>query len=102
MVHFADITNEGKFINLENKAAEIRKILLGTLLFAKDIWRDELEQRQEGIEVIKAIEEAEEAFTNSSLTDRFEKLENILVVIHKRARAIYGLMEYISKNRKTK
>lgn len=98
MVYFADMTNEDRFIK---KAAEIRKTLLGALLLAKDIWKDELEKEEEGIEVIKAIKEAEEIFIDSSLTDRFEKLENILNVIHKRARGIYVLMEYISKHKKT-
>ncbi len=99
MVYFADMTNEDRFTK---KAAEIRKTLLGALLLAKDIWKDELEQKEEGIEVIKAIKEAEEIFIDSSLTDRFEKLENILNVIHKRARGIYVLMEYISKHKETK
>ena len=98
MVYFADMTNEDRFIK---KATEIRKTLLGALLLAEDIWKDELEQEEEGIEVIKTIKEAEEIFIDNSLTDRFEKLENILNVIHKRARGIYVLMEYISKHKKT-
>ncbi len=100
MGHFADMTNEGLFIRLENKAGEIRKILLGALLLAKDILKDELEKEPEGIEVIQAIEEAEEAFINSSLTDSLERLEDVLDVIHKRAKGIYALMEYVSKHKK--
>ena len=36
---------------------------------------------------------------NSSLTDRFEKLEDLLDVILKRAKGIFLLMEYISKSK---
>ncbi len=102
MVHFADTENDDKFIILEKKATEIRKILLGALLLAKDIWKDELEQEQEqeGIEIIETIEKAEEAFVNTSLIDELAKLENILSVIHKRANVIFTVLEYISKNRK--
>ena len=98
MVHFADMTNEDRLIRLENKATEIRKILFGTLSLAKDRWRDGLEQKQEGIEILKALEGAEKIFIKTSLTDRFEKLENILDVIHKRSEALFVLMEYVSKN----
>jgi hypothetical protein len=93
------MTDEGRLIRLENKASEIRKILLGTLLLAKNIWKNELEQEPEGIEVIQAIEGAEEAFINSSLTDSLEKLEDIIDVIYKRAKGIYALMEYISRHK---
>jgi hypothetical protein len=93
------MTNEDRLIEFENKASEIRKILLGALLLAIDIWKDELEQNRERIEVIQAIEEAEEAFINSSLTDSLEKLEDVIDVIHKRAKAIYALMEYVSKHK---
>jgi uncharacterized protein involved in tolerance to divalent cations len=92
--------NDDRFKEIENKATEIRKILLGALLFAKDIWKGELEQNQEGIEVIKTMEQAEEAFINSSLTDSLEKLEDVIDVIHKRAKGIYTLMEYVSKHKK--
>ena len=43
-------------------ATEIRKKLLGALILGKVIWKDELVQKQEGIEILKTIEEAEEAF----------------------------------------
>ena len=100
MVHFADTENDDELIILEKKATEIRKILLGALLLAKDIWKDELEQEQEGIEIIETLEEAEEAFVNTSLIDELAKLENILSVIHKRANVIFTVLEYISKDRK--
>ncbi len=48
MVYFAYMTNEDRLIKT---ATEIRKTLLGALLLAKDIWKDELEQEEEGIEV---------------------------------------------------
>jgi len=74
--------------------------LLGTLLLAEGIWKDYLEQKPAGIKVLQAIKEAEEDFVDSSLEDRFEKLEDILDVIYKRANSIFLLMEYISKNKR--
>ena len=80
---------------LEMKATEIRKILLGTLLLAKDLWREELKEKE--TEVIEAIEEAEDSFVDNSITDRFKRLENILNVVHKRSRGLFSLMEYAGK-----
>lgn len=40
-----------------------------------------------------------EDFVDSSLADRFERLEDLLDVIYKRANGIFLLMEYISKNK---
>jgi hypothetical protein len=98
-----DRPNEDRFETVENKLIEIRKLSLGTLLLAKEIWKDKLAQKQEGSELIETIEEAEEAFVDSSLTDRFERCENILDVIYKRTRGIFALLEYILKdNQKTK
>ena len=89
-------TDEDRFEDLENKLTEIRKLSLGTLLLAKEIWKDKL--KKEGAEVVKAVEEAEEAFVDSSLTDRFEKLENILDVISKRVKGLFLLLEEILKD----
>ena len=99
MVHFGDTENEDRFGMLGKKATEIRKLLFGVLLLAKEIWKDELEQKWEGIEVLKSMEKTEEAFVDNSLTDGFEKLENILDVIHKRAKGIFELMKYISEDK---
>ena len=98
VLHFADETDEDKLVRLENKATEIRKILLGVLLLEKDIWNDELEEKKGGTAVIKAIEESEEAFVDRSIKDRFKRLEDILNVIHKRAEGILLLLEFVSKN----
>ncbi len=89
--------DEERLLRLENKATEIRKLLLGALLMAKGIWKDNLEGNHEGLEVVRAIEEAEEDFINSSLTDRSEKLEDLLDIILKRAKGIFLLVEYVSK-----
>ena len=97
MAWFEETSSEDRLIRCENKATEIRKLLLGALLLAKGIWKDDLEEKPAGLEVLRAIEEAEEDFMNSSLTDRFEKLENLLDVISKRTKGIFLLMEYISK-----
>ena len=42
---------------------------MGTLLLAKDLYKDELLKSREGEEVIRALEEVEEAFVYTSLTD---------------------------------
>lgn len=95
---YTDIPDEDKLERLENKLTEIRKLLLGTLLLAKELWKDKLKQKEEVSEVMKAIEEAEEVFVDSSLTDRFERLENILDVIEKRVKGLFLLLETILKD----
>ncbi len=99
-LHFAEITDEDRFIRLEHKCAEIRKTLMGTLLLAKDKYKDELLKSREGEEVIRVLEEAEEAFVDTSLTDRFARLENVLDVIHKRSKGLYTMMDYLSRQKK--
>ena len=101
-LHFAEITDEDRFIRLENNCTEIRRALMGTLLLAKDLYKDELPGSREGEEVIRVLEEAEEAFVDTSLTDRFARLKNALDVIHKRSKGLYTMMEYLSKHRKFK
>ena len=88
MSQFEDAINEGRFLILENIATEIRKLLLGTLIFTKIICKDELAQEEKGAEILRMIEEAEETFVDNPLRDRFDKLENILNVIHKRTKGI--------------
>lgn len=56
-----EITIEDRFKRLEDKLVEIRKLSLGTLLLAKELWKDELRQKGEGSELIKAIDGGEEA-----------------------------------------
>ncbi len=103
MAKSEDTINEDRFLVLEHMATEIRKLSLASLMFAKVIWKEELEQKEKGVEIFKMIEETEEAFVDSSLRDRFDKLENILNVIHKRAKGLFFLMEYIAKEKqKTK
>jgi hypothetical protein len=99
MSQFEDAINEGRFLILENIATEIRKLLLGTLIFTKIIWKDELAQEEKYVEILRMIEEAEEAYVDTSLRDRFDRLESILTVIHKRAKAIFLLTEYVAKEK---
>ena len=99
MAWFEETSSEDRLIRFENKATEIRKLLLGSLLLAKGVWKDDLKQKPAGLEVLLAIKEGEEDFMDSSLTDRFERLEDLLDVILKRAKGIFLLMEYISKDR---
>ncbi len=96
VLRFGEITDEDRFIRLEHKCTEIRKTLMGTLLLAKDLYKDELLNSQ-GEEVKRVLEEAEEAFVDNSLTNRFARLENLLDVIQKRSQGLYMLMEYLSK-----
>jgi len=98
VLHFAD-ADEVRFIKLENQATEIRKTLLGALMMAKDLWKSELEQKQEGTGIARAIKEAEEIFVDSALLDGFERLEAMLKVIHKRADGLFLLLQYIHKNK---
>lgn len=95
---YTDIYDEDKLERLENKLTEIRKLSLGTLLLAKELWKDKLKQKGDGSEVVKAIEEAEEFFVDSSLTDRLERCENILDVIDKRVKGLFLLLETILKD----
>lgn len=97
-LHFVEPTDEDKLIRLENKCTEIRKTLMGVLLTAKDLYKRELLENREGEEVIRIIEEAEEAFIDSSLTNRFSRLGNALDVIDKRTKAIFLLMEHVSRD----
>ena len=99
-LHFAEITDEDRFIRLEHKCTEIRRALMGTLLLAKDLYKDDLLKRREGEAVIRVLEEAEEAFVDTSLADRFARLENALDVIHKRSKGLYTMTEYLSRHKK--
>jgi hypothetical protein len=96
MLHFAGMTDEERLARLERKATEIRKMLFGALLLAKDAWKDELSRRGEGLEIMEAMEKAEESFTEGSQPDRFKRLEHTLDVINRRAKSIFALMSYIS------
>ncbi len=96
MAWFENTPDEERLLRLESKATEIRKLLLGALLMAKGIWKDDLEGTPEGLEVLRAAEEAEGDFIDRSITDRFERLEDLLGVISKRARGIFLLIEYFS------
>ena len=97
MLHFGGMTDEERLARLERKATEIRKMLFGALLFAKDAWKDELSQRGEGLEIMDAMEKAEESFTQGSQPDGFKRLEHALDIINLRARSIFSFMSYMSK-----
>jgi hypothetical protein len=91
--------HDERLMFLENKAAQIRKLLLGSLLLAKNAWRDELLRTPQGLDVMKTIEEAEEEFIDPSITDPVAKLDDVLGVINKRARAVVVWMDYIAQHR---
>jgi hypothetical protein len=91
--------HDERLMFLENKTAQIRKLLLGSLLLAKNAWKDELLRTPQGLDVMKTIEEAEEEFIDPSITDPVAKLDDVLGVINKRARAVVVLMDYIVQHR---
>jgi hypothetical protein len=91
--------HDERFMFLEIKAAQIRKLLLGSLLLAKNTWKDELLLTPQGLAVMQTIEEAEEDFIDPSITDPVAKLDDVLNVINKRARAVVVLMDYITGHR---
>jgi len=93
-------TEDAGFMILENKAAQIRKLLLGAILLAKDAWKDELLGTPRGLDVIEAMEDAEEEFIDSTLTDPMEKLDSALTVINTRARAFVVLIDYLAELKK--
>jgi len=92
-----DGSDNSSFIVLENKAAQIRKLLLGSLLLAKDTWKDELFRSPRGLDVMKTMEEAEEEFIKTGIDHPLEKLDNALSVINNRARAFVVLIDYLAQ-----
>lgn len=100
VVQFADMTEEERIRRLEQEVAETRKMLFGTLLFAKEMWAQELSRRGEGLKMMEAIEEAEESFLGGPQKERFTKFEHSIGVIHRRAKTIFDLISYISRYEK--
>lgn len=90
---------EDRFMILENKAAQIRKLLFGSVLLAKDAWKEELLSSPEGLEVMRTVEEAEEEFMDHSLTDPVARLDRSLSVINTRARAFVMLIDYLARHK---
>ena len=84
---------------LEIKAEQIRKMLRGSLLLAKNAWKDALLRTPEGLRVLKTVEEAVEEFVDPSLTDPVEKLDNVLGVINRRARAVVVVLDYLAQHK---
>jgi hypothetical protein len=102
MAQSEDSMNEDRFLVLEHMATKIRKLSMASLMFAKMIWKEELAQREKGVEIFKMIEEAEEAFVDNAVRDRFDRLENLLTVIHQRAKALFLLLEYFARGKQTR
>ncbi|WP_028893399.1 hypothetical protein [Syntrophorhabdus aromaticivorans] len=100
MAGLPDASGEEKLGQLVDTATEVRRLLLGMLLIGKGMWKDTLEQTAEGVEMATVLKDAEETFVDSSIFNPLEELENTLSVIHKRARAVFVLLDYISRCRK--
>ncbi len=94
-----DTVHNDRFMFLEIKADQIRKMLLGSLLLAKDAWKDALLGAPEGLRVLKTVEEAAEEFADPALTDPVAKLDSVLGVINKRARALVVMLDYLAQHK---
>ena len=51
------------------------------------------------LRVLKTVEDAAEEFIDPSLTDPVEKLDNVLGVINKRARAVVVVLDYLARHK---
>ena len=91
--------DDNRFMILENKSGQIRKLLFGSILLAKDTWKEELLSSPEGLEVMMTLEEAEEEFIAPSLTDPVRRLDRSLSVINRRARAFVVLVDYLTRHK---
>jgi hypothetical protein len=90
---------DNSFMILENKATQIRKLLLGSLLLLKDTWKEELSSSPKGLDVMITMEKAEEEFFDAALTDPVERLDRALSVSNTRARAIVMAIDYLAANK---
>ncbi len=99
MRNYDDTMYDDRFMFLEIKAEQIRKMLLGSMLLAKDVWKDALLRTPEGLRVLKTIEEAADEFIDTSITDPVAKLDNVLGVINRRARAVVVLLDYLAQHK---
>jgi len=99
MRNYHDSMHDDRFMFLEIKAEQIRKMLLGSLLLAKDAWKDALHATPEGLRVLETIEDASDEFMDPSLTDPVEKLDNVLGVINKRAHAVVLVLDYLAQHK---
>ena len=97
MTDFHKEPYDDPFTFLEIKATQVRKLLLGSLLLAKNAWKDALLGTPDGLRVLKTIEEAEDEFIDATITEPFAKLDDILGVINKRAHAVVVVMEYVAQ-----
>ncbi len=98
MRNYHDTMHNDRLMFLEIKAEQIRKMLLGSLLLAKDAWNNTLLRTPEGLRVLKTIDEAAEEFIDTSLADPVEKLDDVLGVINKRARAVVIVLDYLAQH----
>jgi hypothetical protein len=99
MTDFSHDIHEDRFMLLEVKATQIRKMLLGSLLLAKDAWKEALLGTPEGLRVLKAVEEAEDDFIGPPAADPIAKLDDVLGVINRRARALFVVLEFLARRR---
>ena len=94
-----DWNDDDRIMILENKAGQIRKLLFGSLLLAKDTWRKELISSPEGLEVMRTMEKAEEEFIDTRGKDAMKRLDRTLSIINTRARAFVMLVSYLAQHK---
>ncbi len=99
MKDFDDTMHDDRFLFLEIKTAQIRKLLLGSLLLAKDAWRDALLRTPEGLRILETVEEAADEFIDPSIADPLAKLDNALGIINRRARAVVVVLDYLAQHK---
>lgn len=97
MTESQDRLMEERLKGLEERATEIRKLLLGTLIIARERWMELLEKDEDGKKILDFLEEAEASFVDSSIEDWLLRFESTLDVIHKRSGGLFALMEYVIK-----
>jgi hypothetical protein len=90
---------DDRFMILENKAAQIRKLLFGSLLLSIDAWKEELFSTPAGLDVMRTVEEAEEEFMETTLTDPVARLDRTLSIINTRARVFIMLIDYLARHK---
>ncbi len=99
MAHWSDLNEHDRLARIERKAEDIRKLLFGAVILTKALWKEELSSGPEGIEIMEAMEAAEESFAVVPPADRESRLEQTIDIVSTRARSILDAMSYVSRRR---
>ncbi|MGE5894039.1 MAG: hypothetical protein ACM34I_08300 [bacterium] len=96
-LHERETCSNDRLKKLEATASEIRKLVFGALLLAKEIGKERIEKNFRNSELLKIIQEAEESFPDTSISDNVDRLENVLRIIRKRSQALFLLLDSLSR-----